>query len=257
MGILTTLEPRLYAEDLFEGLRPEKEQGKDRKIKVKRNERLEELVREFEWTLKSIQLRTKSWEIQDIYKSMPKPKKSYDSKDIGEFLVLLERYQDASHFGYISGLFLSSLINYSFNNDFILHTHHLTSNPENIGYLNYKNIIIKGDPGGWAGYEMKNGKMIIEGNARINTGFNTVGGLIEIKGDVSLYLGCGMEGGLIRVYGNAGDDIGYGMKGGDIYLDGDYESISRSIRGGDIYHKGRQIIKNGKPVEGAKVKWAR
>jgi len=36
------------------------------------------------------------------------------------------------------------------------------------------------------------------------------------------------------------------MEGGEIYLNGDYESLSNSVSGGNIYHKGKLIVENGR-----------
>ena len=51
---------------------------------------------------------------------------------------------------------------------------------------------------------------------------------------------------IITIKGNAGKDVGHAMKGGAINLDGNYEEISWAIKGGNIYHKGKLIVKDGK-----------
>ena len=39
------------------------------------------------------------------------------------------------------------------------------------------------------------------------------------------------------------------MKGGEIHINGNYESISPAVLSGDIYHKGKLIVKDGREVE--------
>ena len=82
------------------------------------------------------------------------------------------------------------------------------------------------------------------------------GGEFIINGNVGDFLGDDLRSGMIVVNGQAGDFIGSSRSGGEIHLNGDYESITRECDGGNIYHKGKMIIKNGKPVRGAKIKWA-
>jgi len=40
--------------------------------------------------------------------------------------------------------------------------------------------------------------------------------------------------------------VGSEMKGGEIHLNGDYEGLSNSISGGNIYHKDKLIVENGR-----------
>jgi len=267
------LEPRLKAEDLIDSLGRENEQGKDRKIEVRTDGKLEELVIEFEEVLAN--KRIKNFYSEKVYKRRTLSSLKYSSKDIEKFSLLLERYHDLRYFDERVGLFLSSLINYSEDKDFVLHTYSLTNDPEYIGYLNFKNITVKGNAGDWLGYEMKKGKIIVEGDLGHDGGYFMRGGLIEIKGNAGEGIGYFMESGKIIVRGNAdrtaggfmsggkiivernvGKNVGHEMEGGKIHINGDYESISKSISGGDIYHKGKQIIKDGKAVRGAKIKWA-
>jgi hypothetical protein len=253
MGTIITLEPRLYAEDLFDGLRPEKEQGEDRRIEVKRDERLEEMIAGFERVLKNKKLNPLGY--QETYERISKIPRRYNSEEIEKFTLLLGKYQDSVNFDEIPGLFLSALINQSDDENFVLHTGYLTSYLHYIGWLNKKNITIKGNAGTCLGRSMKNGKIIVEGDSRNNTGVLMSGGLIEIRGEANDYVGSQMSGGKIIVRGNAGSNVGWAKTGGVIHLYGGYETISSYIYRGDIYHKGKQIIKAGKPVEGAKIKW--
>jgi formylmethanofuran dehydrogenase subunit C len=56
-----------------------------------------------------------------------------------------------------------------------------------------------------------------------------------------------MKKGDIVVEGNAGLNIGEAMTGGNIHLNGDYQ-LSDRINGGNIYHKGKPIVLNGRKV---------
>jgi hypothetical protein len=230
------LTQKLKAEDLFDGLTPENEQGEDRKIEVRKDERLEELARDFERILENKRLgRFGPGELSELdyqYHWICR------SENIEKFSLILGRYQDLEHFSFVSGLFLSSLINHSDDNDFVLHTTHLTTYPGYIGYFNTKNITIKGNAGKFLGNKMSSGRLIVEGDADSLAGDKMTGGLIAIMGDANY---C----------------VGSQMKGGEIHINGDYGTISEFIFGGNIYHRGKQIFKAGEPVEGAKVKWAR
>ena len=85
-------------------------------------------------------------------------------------------------------------------------------------------------------------------------GSNMFGGKITVNGNVGDFFGTGLRGGILIANGNVGKCVGIAMFGGDIYLNCDYNSISESIIGGNIYHKGNQIIKDGKPLEGLKIR---
>lgn len=66
-------------------------------------------------------------------------------------------------------------------------------------------------------------------------------------------LGYGNKNKTITVQGNAGYYIGDNMTGGEIYINDDYESISVNIKGGNVYHKGKAIVKDGKRLEKGRV----
>jgi formylmethanofuran dehydrogenase subunit C len=304
------LTTRVKAEDLFDTLDREKEQGKDRRIEVRADRKLEELVNYFEYVLNNESL--KDLVIESKYRWISRPSIKYSSEDIKEFSLLLERHQSSKYFNERSGIFLSSLINESYGKDLVLYTNHLDISIDLIGFSNTKNMTIRGNAGRFLGRGMESGKIIVESNSKDGAGDFMTGGLIEIKGDADYCLGSsmtggkiivrgnsdlatgclmengeitvfgnsegelgrGMKGGIVRVYGNtkelsgweteggkiyvggnAGNEAGYKMLGGEIHINGDYESISREIKDGDIYHKGKLIIKDGKEISGAKVKW--
>lgn len=78
---------------------------------------------------------------------------------------------------------------------------------------------------------------------------------LTFLGDIVFNAGRDMESGILIINGNAGDMVGHLMQGGVIHIGGDYNSISRHVYGGDIYHKNKLLIKDGKPVKGAEIKW--
>ncbi|MBR9691433.1 hypothetical protein GOV06_01480 [Candidatus Woesearchaeota archaeon] len=202
-------------------------------------------------------------------------------QDIHKFTSLFPKYEkESKRFKYMGG-FLSGLINnLEENEEITLNLTGLTK-LDDLGYkLSSRTLIIKGNVGDDLGSLMDSGKIIVEGNTRSHVGSMMkdgeilikgnagmgVGGLMEggeivIKGNAYLVgylmqagkitiegdaldendLGNNMVGGVIIVNGNAGKLIGQNMTGGIIHLNGDYESLSKKIKGGEIYHKGKQI----------------
>jgi formylmethanofuran dehydrogenase subunit C len=91
------------------------------------------------------------------------------------------------------------------------------------------NITINGDAGEVRriGMGMKDGEIMIHGNAGMHLGAKMVGGKITVNGDVGGWAGAEMKGGLIEINGNAGDYLGstyrgssVGMHGGKIVVHG-------------------------------------
>ncbi len=78
------------------------------------------------------------------------------------------------------------------------------------------------------GFKMKNGTLIVEGNAGLRLGEKMRGGLIKVNGDAGSWLGSEMSGGIIEVEGNAGDFVGAGYRG-----------EKKGMKGGKIVIKGR------------------
>ena len=73
-------------------------------------------------------------------------------------------------------------------------------------------------------------------------------GEITINGNVGKCVGGFMKDGKITIKGNAGYWVGEGMENGEIYLNGDYESLGHLIHGGNIYHKGKLIVEEGRTI---------
>ena len=96
------------------------------------------------------------------------------------------------------------------------------------------------------GEGMKNGEIVINGNAGMHLGEKMTGGKITVNGDASGWTGSSMKKGLIEIHGNASDYLASpyrgstnGMRGGKIIVDGNVGSDSGCyLRGGTIIVKG-------------------
>lgn len=110
------------------------------------------------------------------------------------------------------------------------------------------NITINGDAGEVrrVGQGMKNGEIVINGNAGMHLGEKMAGGKITVNGNASGWTGSSMKKGLIEIHGDASDYLASpyrgsseGMRGGKIVVDGNVGSDSGCyLRGGVIIIKG-------------------
>lgn len=104
-------------------------------------------------------------------------------------------------------------------------------------------IIIKGDAGMHLGEEMKGGKITVYGNVLGWAGSMMKGGTIEIHGNAGDYLGApyrgsteGMKGGKIIVYGNVGREAGAHLRKGVVKIYGCAGQFAGfRMHGGTIY----------------------
>ncbi|MEM2103570.1 MAG: formylmethanofuran dehydrogenase subunit C [Candidatus Bathyarchaeia archaeon] len=104
-------------------------------------------------------------------------------------------------------------------------------------------IVVKGNAGMHLGEEMEGGKITVHGNVLGWAGSMMKGGTIEINGYAGDYLGApyrgsteGMRGGRIIVYGNAGREAGAHMRKGLIKIYGCTGQFAGfRMRGGTIY----------------------
>lgn len=169
----------------------------------------------------------------------------YTAEDVRNFSIVLAEFQGEKNFFLKAGLFLSALINNCQDNEFIVYTYHLKTQLNAIGFLNEKNITVKGDTGVGTGSDMKGGSIMIEGDTDSMLGFCMGSGTIVVKGNAGYIVGDAMKGGTIIIEGNAGISIGREMKGGEIHVNGDRGYLGIHIKGGNIYHRGKLIVKNG------------
>lgn len=244
----TIIEAR--AADLFDGLKPEKKQDqKDFKVDKKG---LDDIIKGFEEVIRAIVDKENYFAklYQCCEKNIPQ---EYTARDIEKFSIVLAQYQEIEEFEERSALYLSALINHSSEQRFIVHTSHLTHLTRDIHHFGYKNngkqITVKGDVGMSVGDEMESGEIHIEGNAGPYVGNQMFGGKIHVQGHTGGLIGIRMHGGEIYIHGDVGSCIGDKMRGGVIHIGGDYGSISDEIKGGDIFHKEKQIVKDGKLVK--------
>jgi formylmethanofuran dehydrogenase subunit C len=106
------------------------------------------------------------------------------------------------------------------------------------------NITINGDVGEVRriGMGMKDGEIVIHGDAGMHLGAKMAGGKITVHGDVGGWAGAEMKGGVIEIHGNAGDYLAssyrgssVGMHGGKIIVHGNIGSDSAVfMHGGTI-----------------------
>jgi len=229
----------LKLSDLFRKLYPE-EKVEIVKTKVIRNETLDLIVEKYKeglencglYSEKKLEIKIPKNEFDIYYIAKSSAPSKISSDNITEFSLLLdslllEEHENKEYFEDFTGCYLSALINKSKDKDFKIITNYLTKTIDNIGYENAKNIVVNGNAGGLVGHEMENGKITINGNA---------GGMV----------GGGMKDGEIIINGNAGFLVGEDMKNGEIRLNGYYIDISDYIHGGNIYHKRKLIVENGR-----------
>jgi hypothetical protein len=242
------LEKRLRASDLFDNLGRE-DKIQDRKLDLTPNKEVGFLLTQFESYLAKVDPDKDSDEINEMTENYL-GKRSFSSKDIAQFCLYLGKYQDNTNFGTLAGAYINHRIKHSLNKKFDIVTRHLEEKLEVIGDNNNGKIIqIFGDVGHFIGNFSNKGKIVISGNVGTYAGEAMHGGKLIVAGNADDFLGTSMYGGEIVVNGNAGNNIGREMSGGIIRLNGDFASLGKLMEGGDIYHRGKLIVKDGKVVK--------
>jgi len=250
------LETTLKTLDLFSKLKPEKKVEIIKPKEVKRNETLDLIVNGYEKGLENfglyeedkLKIKIPEDEYWKYYIAKISAPLEIQSKEITEFSLLLEEHENKTYFEDFTGCYLSALINGSRDKDFKIITNYLSKNIDDIGYKNRKNIDVNGNVEWGVGFEMERGEITINGNVEWGVGFDMEGGKITVNGNAGERVGWEMKDGEITVNGNAGERVGWFMEGGKIHLNGDYESLSGYISGGNIYHKGKLIVENGRKL---------
>jgi len=238
-----TLYSRLRAGDLFDNLDPEKVQESEKKFN-KEGSVLEQMLAGLEKTndlgIENLDYENEYLPIEALaYKGATK-------KEIQGFLTFISQSDGISQENLST--YLSALINNSLDRTFRFSGNNFVTYLEGFGSYLRKNLIILGDASRNLGNELDHGRICVKGNTGPWTGLNMKDGLIYIQGDSNLFLGAGMKGGRIVVRGNADGYVGEKMNGGEIHLFGDYE-LSQDIQGGNIYHQGELIVKDGRKVK--------
>ena len=101
-------------------------------------------------------------------------------------------------------------------------------------------IIVKGNAGMYLGAFMSGGRIVVEGDVGHFSALNMNGGVIEIEGNAGDYLCAsyrgewrGMSGGTVIVKGNVGKELGSYMRGGKIVVEGSADEFAGvCMRGG-------------------------
>ena len=227
--------------DPFSRYKPESEKC-IKQFKIKENEIVKQMKEVFR-TVKSFDLhRPKDYiRMLKLVKNI-----RVSSQDITLFSIAISEFQLDPNCHHNMGQFLSVLINNCRKKEFTISTKHFGIPIDALSFKAKKRITIQGDVRTLAGYGMQRGSITINGNAENNLGMFAVGSSITVNGNAGDWVGWNMKNSTITVKGNAGERIGRFMRSGTIFLEGEYTSLSDEIKGGNIFHKGKQIVKNGK-----------
>jgi hypothetical protein len=248
--------PALAARKRFRGYKPETERA-SRKAEVMESEALRQMKDSWKsWRYYPEKTVVRKYSpILQIVDNL-----QYSARDIEQFSLALEEFQDEEYFPEKAGLMLSALINRGKDSDHVIHIQHLSIPLHYLGYLNEKKLIVNGNVGKICGHQMRGGSIVvygnawfsvgdkmnggsilIEGNASDAVGFGMAGGSIVVKGDSRDQLGLMMGDGSITVKGNARYSVGEEMLGGEIRLEGNFENLGKRY-GGKIFHKGKLVL---------------
>jgi len=267
---------KAVAEDLFAGLNQEEEQERQ-DFKVERNSVLEQVIKGYE---RCLQIKREHC-MNVVDKIVPQ---GVSREIIDTFFSLLPAYKNFFQFQLNTGVYMSHLINNSPDDDFDLDLTHIEPTCYFGWKLKDKSLTLRGVLNLSTGYKMESGKLFLIGSSIEGIGDEMSGGAITILGDAdhlgwamiggrilcegrvgwvgnnmeggrlsvhgsARVVGDGMSGGKIHIYGNT-KSVGAHMSGGIIHVDGgleflDENGLTEDMRGGDIYHKGELIVKDG------------
>ncbi len=179
---------------------------------------------------------------------------NYSASDVEKFSIALAEFQDEKSFGEKAGIFLSALINNGNEQDYVVHTNHLSVAIDYLGVLNRKNITVEGDAGKSAGEGMKGGSITVKGNAGACVGEEMEGGSVSVIGNTGMFIGNRMNGGSITVHGNVGVHAGSAMKKGSITVGGNAgDYAGQMMKGGSIKVNGSAGWDLGEFMEGGSI----
>jgi len=249
---MTTLETTLNVGDLFDSLGEENEQPEERKIEVRKDQKLISLLDSFERHL-AADIRGPLLIEENEYRAASELFRKFQPvspHDIGRFVLGMKQYEDSDGFDMRAGRFLSGLINESPFDNFSITTSHFQNPLGGIGYRNVKSIHIRQDAGPLLGDLMSKGGITLEGNAGSYLGLCMSGGKIVVNGDCGPHAGTDMENGVLVINGNIGPYFANRMKGGEIHINGEKPPGAYTYNfGGRIYHKGKLIAKDGRRIK--------
>ena len=271
---------RLKTADLFDELQPE-ESRDIRKPDLHKSAALDDILRA--WEIANVNSsniwRVRETEYLDLCKRtarlLPQTYSQQDIKTFGAFLKEYLALNQPSNLYLASlgaertSLFLNLLINRCTEEEINLNAELL---PENFPVGQYNagkkitfigdtlgkevachmtrgKVKITGNVGEKAGYCMKRGILRIKGNCAGELGSSMTGGKIIVEGNATYGVGNGMYGGKIHIYGNVARTPGIEMRGGEIYIDGKIPALPKTMEGGNIYHHGTLIFKDGAKIQ--------
>ena len=264
------------AVDLLDKLNKESNQEQNKDLKVNKNPRLEVIIKCFERHICHYRVTPKDYFSKYVYNLFKKT--NYTPSDVLAFCIELKNLEIKYNRGdntinHSAGEFLNHLIKYIPENEIYLNLSPLDTKLEWIcsGNLKNKKISIVGDVDS-IGFSMRNGFAYLNGNV-YSCGNNMFSGSIHVDGNIKelAYSMCGgkivvngnvgsiehMCGGKIEVFGDVNNEII--LNRGTIKLHGDYQlyntrydKLSKTL---NFYHKNKLLIKDGKPIKGAEIKW--
>jgi hypothetical protein len=178
----------------------------------------------------------------------------YTSKDVEKLSLMLPQLRSESHHDGLDD-FLTALAAFGKETEYTIWTDKVERGLI-IGQFLKRDvrITVNGDLAEVCG--MSKGGIIVNGNVSlihhikgdlvdvkgsVRKVFRIAGGTIIVRNDAEA-VGEKMTGGRIFVGGSVKHAVGVEMTGGEIHLDGDFRNLSKTIRGGKIYHKGELIV---------------
>ncbi len=212
--------------DYLNGLNEQNVQ-EESKILVVENPVLDKVFKKYESFLKNGLKHSSSYKLvstESVHDSLCKKLRGIccSAQDIRNFSFGIKNYESSEVFA-ASGLFLSVLINKSFEEDFEIVTAHLNKLINCVGYKNEKNVVVNGDLGESAGVRQIGGSLRVKGSVDGSVGSRMTGGKIIVNKDITGLVGYELQGGKIYVKGNTSQCVGLDSKGGKIYFSGKME----------------------------------
>ena len=264
------------AVDLLDKLDKESNQEQNKDLKVDKSPALEAIIQCFEKHVDKYYVEIKDYFSRRVYNLFKKT--NYTPSDVLAFCIELKNLeikynQDDNTINHSAGEFLNHLIKYIPEKEININLSHFDTKLEWIcsGDLRGKKISIIGDVDN-LGFSMANGFVYLNGDV-YDCGNDMVSGEIRVNGNINKLANC-MNGGKIVVNGNVNymnricsgeveifGDVknGISLDKGTIKLHGNYqlyythyETFSKNL---NFYHKNKLLIKEGKIVKGAKIKW--
>lgn len=121
-------------------------------------------------------------------------------------------------------------------------------------------LVVNGNVGDILCEEAHHGEVTINGNAGDYIAQRAGGVALTITGNAGYSIGTAMWAGFVKIGGSVRGLVGDAMRGGTIEINGDFDlgdafpygkvsSICSTIKGGNIFHKGKQIVKDGVRLE--------